>query len=166
MADGGTSDAGSGHRLPRAVGRWAPAGAERGLGARGRRQVCFHKDQSSTILISIHQHSWIRSPPALLLHPHLVFEVTFLFLQVVFIISAFIHEKKILKTPTKISAKNNTQKNIHHVPTANVPLPRGGPYPTVFPNIIEVFHCRRIRCLSFMINCLSFIVLYVFHSRE
>ena len=55
MADGGTSDAGSGHRLPRAVGRWAPAGAERGLGARGRRQVCFRKDQISTILISIHQ---------------------------------------------------------------------------------------------------------------
>ena len=78
MAAGGTSDAGSGHRLPRAVGRWAPAGAERGLGARGRRQVCFRKDQSSTIFISIHQHSWIRSPPALLLHPHLVFEVTFL----------------------------------------------------------------------------------------
>merc|ERR1712061_484980 len=98
-----------------AVGRWAPAAAERGLGARWR---------------------W----------------------QVVFLISAFIHEKKILRTPTKISAENNTQKNIHHVPKANVPLPRGGPYPTVFPNIIEVFHCRRIRCLSFMINCLSFIV--------
>merc|ERR1712079_525072 len=97
-----------------AVGRWEAAGAERGLWARGKRQV-------------------------------------------VFIISAFIHEKKILRTPTKISAKNNTQKYIHHVPTANVPLPRGGPYPTVFPNIIEVFHCRRIRCLSFMINCLSFI---------
>ena len=31
MADGGTSDAGSGHRLPRAVGRWAAAGPERGL---------------------------------------------------------------------------------------------------------------------------------------
>merc|ERR1711994_1083639 len=106
-----------------AVGRWAAAGAEQGLGARGKKQV-------------------------------------------VFIISAFIHEKKILKTPTEISAENNIQKNIHHVPTANVPLPRGGPYPTVFPNIIKLFHCRRIRCLSFMINCLSFIVLYVFHSRE
>ena len=44
MADGGTSDAGSGHRLPRAVGRWAAAGAERGLGARGGRQVRFHKE--------------------------------------------------------------------------------------------------------------------------
>merc|ERR1711884_946758 len=107
-----------------AVGRWAAAGPERGLGVRGRRQV-------------------------------------------VIIISAFIHEKKILGTSTnKNMSRKHSPESIHHVPTPNVLLARGGPYPTVFPNIIEVFHCRRIRCLSFMINCLSFIVLYVFHSRE
>ena len=99
---------------------------------------------------------------------HLVLsEVTFSFLQVVIIISAFIHETKILGTSTNNNiSRKHSPESIHHVPTPNVPLARGGPYPTVFPNIIEVFHCRRIRCLSFMINCLSFIVLYVFHSRE
>merc|ERR1712038_325350 len=69
-------------------------------------------------------------------------------------------------TNKNISRKQHPKKHPPCSYTANVPLPRGGPYPTVFLNIIEVFHCRRIRCLSFMINCLSFIVLYVFHSRE